>query len=292
MSIKKINRSLRQLFDLPVTVAQKYRSDRLGRHAAALSFSSLLALAPMMAIVFSVLSMFSGFTQFGDEIEKFVFQFLLPTTSGEVQTYLQQFADQAGKLTLIGLGFFLLTALLLLFTIEESFNDIWGVKRGRRLSSRITVYWALLSLGPILMGASLTISTYLLGLTVSESLGMASQVQSWGVTVLPFVFEALAFLLLYMVMPNVRVTFLHGLVGAIVAAILFELTKQLFSLYVLNFNSYQVVYGALSTLPVLLIWIYVSWMVALIGAEVVSVLQQKKLLLLEREKKQRNELEN
>ena len=278
MSNYSLKKTLIQLFDLPIAVAKRFRSDRLTRHAAALSFSSLLALAPMMAIAFSMLSLFSSFEQLGSSFESFIYQFLVPTAGEDLREYIDQFAGQAGKLTIIGLGFFLLTALLLLFNIEESFNDIWGVGQGRSITARLTVYWALVSLGPLLMGASLAISTYLLSLTVSAGAEYASQVQSIGVVILPFLFEMLAFLLLYLVMPNVRVSLVHGLVGAIVASLLFEATKRLFALYIVNFNSYEVVYGALSTLPIFLVWIFLSWVVALIGAEVVAVLQQKKLL--------------
>ena len=278
MTNYSLKKKLLQLFDIPIAVGKRFRSDRLTRHAAALSFSSLLALAPMMAIAFSMLSLFSSFEQLGSSFESFIYQFLVPAAGEDLQEYIEQFATQAGKLTVIGLGFFLLTALLLLFNIEESFNDIWGVGQGRSLTTRLTVYWALVTLGPLLMGASLAISTYLLSLTVSAGAEYSNQVQSVGVVLLPFLFEMLAFLLLYLVMPNVRVSMVHGLVGAIVASLLFEATKRLFALYIVNFNSYEVVYGALSTLPIFLVWIFLSWVVALIGAEVVAVLQQKKLL--------------
>ena len=269
--------SLIQLFDLPIAVAKRFRSDRLTRHAAALSFSSLLALAPMVAIAFSMLSLFSSFEQLGSAFEEFIYSFLIPAAGEELKQYIEQFAGQAGKLTIIGLVFFLLTALLLLFSIEESFNDIWRIKKGRSMTARITVYWALVSLGPLLMGASLTISTYVLSLTVSSGAGFASQVESLGAILLPFLFEMLAFLLLYLVMPNVRVSLIHALCGAFVASLLFELTKRGFALYIVNFGNYEVVYGALSTLPIFLIWIYLSWVVALVGAELVAEMQQRKM---------------
>lgn len=263
-------------FGFLLEVVRKFKHDRLTRHASALSFSSLLALAPMMALAFSMLSLFSSFEEIRTVLENFIFQFLVPTAGEDVRNYIEQFAGQAGKLTFIGLIFFFLTALLLLFTIEESFNDIWGVKKGRSLGARLTVYWALISLGPLLMGAGLSTSVYLLSMaTHGGDSTLNSGFTLFGVGFLPFAFEMLAFLLLYLVMPNVRVSLIHGLFGALVATVLFELTKKLFGLYILNFNNYEVIYGALSTLPVLLIWIYLSWVVALTGAECVSVLQQR-----------------
>ncbi len=273
-----LKNSLLQLFEVPIAVLLRFRTDRLTRHAAALSFSSLLALAPMVAIAFSMLSLFASFEDLGSGFEDFIYQFLVPTAGEDLKQYIDQFAGQAGKLTVFGLTFFLLTALLLLFSIEESFNDIWRVKKGRNMTSRLTVYWALVSLGPLLMGASLTISTYLLSLSFSDGDDFVGQVHSLGVLLLPFILESLAFLLLYLVMPNVRVSLLHALVGAVVASALFELTKRGFSIYIVNFSNYEVVYGALSTLPIFLIWIYLSWIVALVGAQVVAVLQQKKIL--------------
>ena len=277
MNDYSLKKPLIQLLDLPIAVAKRFGSDRVTRHAAALSYSSLLALAPMMAIALSILSIFSSTEQLSTPLEDFFYQFLVPTASDDIRGYIDQFAGQAGKLSLIGLGFFLLTALLLLFNIEESFNDIWRVERGRNMTARLTVYWALVSLGPALMGASLTISTYLLGLKVGVGGEFVGQVQSLGIVMLPFLFQLMAFVLLYLVMPNVRVSLKHALGGALVASILFELTKKMFGYYVLNFKSYEVVYGALSTLPIFLIWIYISWVVALIGAEVVAVLQQRNL---------------
>lgn len=274
-----LKKTLLQIFDVPIAVLKRFRSDRVLRHASSLAFSSLLALAPMVAIAFAMLSLFSSFEQLGSSFETLIYKFLLPTAGAELKTYIEQFAGQAGQLTLVGIFFFLLSALILLSSVEQSFNDIWRVEKGRSLISRITIYWALISLGPLLMGASLSISTYFFSLSIWGGLG--SHVNSIGILLLPFLFEALAFMLLYLVMPNVRVSVMHALVGALVASFLFELSKRAFALYLVNFNNYEVIYGALATLPIFLIWIYFAWVIALIGAEVVAVLQQKQLLGLD-----------
>lgn len=278
MTDYSLKRTLIQLFDIPLAVIARFRSDRLPRHASALAFSSLLALAPMMAIALSMFSLFAGTEQLGASLEDFIYKFLVPAAGDEVRTYLDQFTGQLGSLTVLGLFSFLLTALLLLANIESSFNDIWRVEKGRSMTSRLTIYWALVSLGPIMMGASLTISGYLLALAAGAVDGYAQQVNSFGVVMLPFLLEMLAFMLLYLIMPNVRVSLVHAMVGALVAVCLFETTKWGFRYYIANFANYKAVYGALSTLPVFLIWVYLSWVVALFGAEVVAVLQKKKLL--------------
>jgi len=261
---------LTQLFDIPIAVIQRFRSDRLPRHAASLAFSSLLALAPMMAIALAVLS---SFEDMGTLVENFIYQFLVPAAGDDVKVYLDQFATGAGTLTAVGAGAFLITALLLLSNIESSFNDIWRVEKGRSLPAKLTVYWSLVTLGPLLLGASLTMSAYVMSLSI-----FTGQVASVGALMVPILLMTLAFLLLYLVMPNVRVSLMHGLVGALVASILFEVTKRGFQAYLKNFANYEVVYGALAAIPIFLIWIYLSWVVALIGAEVVAVLQQKRLL--------------
>lgn len=261
------------IFELPIAIIKRFRSDRLPRHAAALAFSSLLALAPMMAIALSMLSLFSSFEGMSESVETFIYKFLVPAAGDDVRVYLEQFTQSVGKLTVVGLGAFLLTALLMLSNIESSFNDIWRVKKGRNFGQKLTVYWAMVTLGPLLMGASLTMSTYLMSLSM-----FTGQVASAGAFLLPICLETMAFWLLYMVMPNVRVSLMHGLVGALTASFLFELTKRGFVAYVSNFANYEVVYGALATLPIFLIWVYLSWVVTLIGAEVVAVLQQRKLL--------------
>ncbi|MEO0368811.1 MAG: YihY family inner membrane protein, partial [Pseudomonadota bacterium] len=204
-----LKQGVAQLLELPNAVLSRYQNDRILRHAAALSFNSMLALAPMMALGFAVLSMFTSFEQIGTQLETFIYRYLVPAAGDELQAYLQQFAGQAGKLTLVGLVFFLLTALLLLFSVEDSFNDIFRVPKGRPMVARLTVYWALITLGPILMGASLTMSTYFLSISVFGEGEIVTQVRSFGLWVLPFVLETLAFFLLYLVMPHYQIRLRH-----------------------------------------------------------------------------------
>jgi len=271
-------KQLIQLFDFFLEVIRCFRQNRLTRHAAALTYSSLLAVAPMMALAFSMLSLFASFDEISVSFEQFIYQFLAPGVGDDIKQYIDQFAGQAGKLSFVGLVFFFLTAALLLFNIEESFNDIFKVKKGRSVSSRVPVYWSLMTLGPLSMGASLSISTYLLSLSLIAGDNYSGYIQSAGVVVLPFALEVFAFTVLYMFMPNIKVKIFNALIGAIVASLLFELSKKGFALYLLNFGSYKVIYGALSALPIFLIWLYLCWIIALVGAQVVSVLKHRPLL--------------
>jgi membrane protein len=256
------------------SVISRFQGDSCIRHASALSYSSLLALAPMVAIIFSMFSLFSVTVAIGEGMGDFIYRYLIPTAGDEVQQYLEQFSSQAGALTAVGLLIFVLTALLLLFNIEDSFNEIWRVKKGRSIAQRITVYWSMVTLGPILMGASLSLSTYLLSTQIIQGSELEAQTRSLGLRLLPFLIEALAFLLLYSTMPNKRVSWRAAAWGSLVAALLFEVSKKIFSLFILNFNSYEVLYGVLATIPIFLIWIYLSWLVTLFGAEFVASLDE------------------
>ncbi len=265
----------RTLGEIILAVFAGFKRDRCSRHAAALSFNSLLALAPLIAIAFSILSVFSSFESLGKGLEDFIYQYLVPDASLDVRGYLTGFAQQAGKLTAVGLIAFFVTVLFLLYFIEESLNDIWRSERRRSFIQRVLIYWAMVTLGPILMGASLSLSTYFISLDLLSGVTGTQQFHSLAVKALPVFFEIMAFFLLYIVMPNSPIKWRYALIGGIIAAILFEITKRAFSLFVLNFNNYEIIYGALATLPIFLIWIYLSWLVTLLGAEVVAVLHQR-----------------
>lgn len=252
-------------------VFTRFNEDRCTRHAAALSFNTLLALAPMIAIAFAMLSVFAATQGWEEGLEQIISNYLVPTVGDEIQKYLATFAGQAGKLTAVGLVFFLITALMMLFYIEESFNDIWRAHKGRPFAQRVTVYWAMVTMGPLLMGASLSLSTYLVSVSLADN-ALGENVTGLGLNILPFVLEVFAFAMLYTIMPNVRVSIRAAVIGAVVATILFEFSKKAFSLFVVNFDSYEIIYGALATIPIFLIWVYVSWLIALIGAEVVAEL--------------------
>ncbi len=256
------------------TLCLRFKHDRCTHHAAALSFSSLLALAPLLAICFALLSVFAPLESMGADLENFIYQYLVPDAGLDIRQYLTDFSDQTGKLTTIGLFTFLLTAIFLLYNIEESLNVIWKSEVRRKLVQRFLIYWALLTCGPILMGAGLSLSTYALSLDVLNQLDSIVSFKVSLLKTLPVMFEAIAFSMLYIIMPNHDIRLKHAIFAGITAAILFEITKRLFALFIVNFNNYEVVYGALATLPIFLIWIYLSWIVTLFGAVLIAVLEE------------------
>ena len=247
----------------------RFMDHRCLRIAGSLAFTTLLALVPLFAVVFSVMSSFPVFQEWATLLEDFIYQNFVPATGDVVQETVSQFLQQTGKLTAIGLVFLMLGALLLLASIEDAFNDIWQLQKGRKLLQRLLVYWAVLTLGPILIGSSLSLSSYFIALSAQTDFSNATTLL---LTFLPFLFEILAFLLLYIAVPNCSVKFNHALFGGFVAAVLFELAKATFTIYVTGFKTYEVIYGALATIPIFLIWIYVSWLVILFAAELVAQL--------------------
>lgn len=251
-------------------LGRRYSDDRLNRVAQALSYTTVLAVVPFTTVAFAILSVFPVFEEWMATIQTFIYKHFVPTSGDTVQYYLQQFSQKSAQLTAIGLLFLIVTALMLMETIEYTFNEIWRVQQKRKALHRFLTYWAILTLGPILLVVSLSLTSYVVSLPLFEKT-MGGSVRGFFLNSLPFLFEVLAFSLLYLAVPNTRVRWRHALAGSVFSAILFELAKWGFAYFVVHFSSYQLVYGAIATLPVFLIWIYLSWIIILLGAEFVAI---------------------
>lgn len=267
-------KTLRDLPSVMLYAGKRFLKDSCPRSAAALSYSSLLAMVPLLAIALTVLSAFPAFTEIRIELQSMVFDNFLPDTGVEISEQLAAFIENATKTTGIGVIALAVTALVLLSTITGAFNAIWRVSDQRSLFLQFLVYWALLTLGPLLIGASLSLSGY--GYAMVEWSGIDGYTRSFfNVTqFLPAILSAGAFTLLFIVVPNRPVRFRHALLGAAVAAFLFEVLKKGFALYLTHFPSYQALYGALAAVPIFLVWMYLSWAVILFGAEIAASLPE------------------
>ncbi len=250
----------------------QFREDRNFESAGALSYTTLLALVPLMAVMFGVISAFPVFDRWADELESYIFANFVPAAGDQVRDYLQDFVGRTAGLTGAGTVFLIATAILLMSTIEKSLNRIWRVRGQRRPVSRLVTYWAVLTLGPLLMGASLVISSYLAALPLLAPELVRGLLQSALLQVTPFLVSLVGFFLLFLIVPNRRVRWHHALAGAALSALLFELAKRGFVLYVTNFPTYERLYGALAAIPLFLVWIFVSWVVVLLGASVAAAL--------------------
>jgi membrane protein len=223
-----------------------------------------------LAVVLSLFTAFPLFTEFSDALQTFMSTNLMPpTVSDTIMTYLNEFAAQATRLTAIGGGFLVLTVVFLITSVESAFNTIWRVDRQRRMTHRILVYWAILTLGPVLTGASLYATAFL----ARESLGLLANTPIFlaiALKLLPGLLGAFAFAALFIVVPNTRVNRRDALVGGVISALILETMKIGFGYYVASFSTYTMIYGAFAALPVFLIWVYLCWLGILIGALVAA----------------------
>jgi len=262
---------LRQLGRFLAHLFRRFNQDRCLQIASSLTFTTLLALVPLVTVMLTLLSVFPAFSGLGEEIHAFLLANMLPEKAGKVVSgYIEQFTGRAGRLTAFDTAFLAVTAFMMMFTIEHAFNSIWRVSRPRPVAQRILVYWSALTLGPVLIGASLSITSYLVG----ASLGLTRDTPLAGTAILwlvPFVLTWAAFTLLYYVVPNRAVKPRHALVGGLVAAFVFEIMKRSFASYVAQFPTYALVYGAFAVIPIFLLWIYFSWVVIVIGALITAL---------------------
>ncbi len=253
---------------------QRLIRDKLTQVASSLTFTTVLATVPMLAVILSLFTAFPLFTDFKVALEQFLTHNLMPANVSEtIMSYLNTFAQQASRLTAIGVGFLIVTSIMLMMTIDEVLNTIWNVKRQRPLGQRILVYWAILSLGPIFVGASLWTSSYI----AQEKLGLVTQfsiLKSLLFTLVPVIVSGLVFSLLYYLVPNRKVAWKDALIGGYTTAILLEIMKAGFAYYITQFPSYTLIYGAFATIPIFLLWIYLSWLVVLFGATVAAMAPQ------------------
>ncbi len=247
-------------------ILRRFHDDKSLQLASSLTFTTLLSLIPLVTIALTLISAYPVFASLAEQLQLFVLQNLLPEMSGKIiSRYVEQFSERAGRLTAIGTLLLGVTAFTLMFTIERAFNSIWRVTRPRPLAQRVIMYWAGLTLGPILIGASLSITSYL----VSISLGVARQIPFAAealLRVVPVALTILAFSLMYFLVPNRQMRPRDAVIGGIAAGLLFELMKRGFALYVIKVPTYAMVYGAFASIPIFLIWIYLSWLVIVLGA--------------------------
>lgn len=247
---------------------QRFLADRGANNAAALTYTTLFAVVPMMTVTFAMLSAVPAFQGTGEQIQSFIFRNFIPSSGETVQEYLRNFTAQARQLTWIGVAVLAVTAFWMLVTVEKAFNTIWRVRQPRRGVSSFLLYWAILSLGPILLGAGFAVSTYITSLALVSGPDALLGTQT-ALKFMPLLFSVAAFTLLYATVPNARVPLKHACLGGVFTAVLFEVAKALFSLYVRLFPGYQLIYGAFATVPLFLLWIYLSWFLVLFGAELV-----------------------
>lgn len=273
--LSRVRFDLDTLKRLAQFAAKRSSEDRIPQVAGSLTFTTMLALVPLATVAFALFTAFPIFSSFQMSLQIFLADHLMPAQlNSQIFDYLNQFASKAKGLTTIGMIFLFVTAVMTMMTVESAFNVIWRVRKARPIAQRILVYWAIITLGPILIGVSLSISSYLF----TRSMAFTTAVQhippviDWALTSAALPLTALAFTMLYVFLPNCRVEWRDAVIGGVAAAIAFELAKRGFGYYVRRIPTYTTVYGAFAAVPLFLLWMYLCWFIALAGAMIASAL--------------------
>ncbi|MGI9285334.1 MAG: YihY family inner membrane protein [Pseudomonadales bacterium] len=253
-------------------VVKRFIEDDCLQYAKALTYMSLFALVPIMTVGLAMFSAVPAFEDLGASVQNFVFEHFVPSTGSEVQTYLESFSEKARRLGGISVAVLGVTAYLMLKNIETSFNRIWRTRTHRKGLNNFLLYWAILTLGPVLLGSSLAMTTYVAVFVKSyDALGIVPVLFKY----LPWLFTSITFTLLFVAVPNCKVQLSHAALGGFLVGASFEIAKNLFASLVSN-SSYQSVYGTFATVPLFLLWVYYSWLMILAGAEFVRSLSTYK----------------
>ncbi|MEJ2322583.1 MAG: YihY family inner membrane protein [Gammaproteobacteria bacterium] len=264
----------REIFHFLKLLVSRFIEHRGVVNAASLTYTTLLSLVPLLTVVFVVLAAFPVADRMGDMVRDFVFQNFVPESGRAVQAYLEQFIAKASELSGASFLFLFVLALMMMRNIDGALNAIWETHRTRGSVQKFLVYWALITLGPLLLAISLAATSYLVSLPfimeAQESLHLGKGLLLFA----PVIASMMAFSLMYLIIPNHAVPVRYAFAGGLVAAVLFDLANRAFGFYVTSFTSYQAIYGALAVIPFFLVWIFLSWVIFLLGAEFANCLER------------------
>jgi len=261
-----------EALDLVRFARRRLTEERLPQVAGSLTFTTTLAIVPLLTIVLAIFTTFPMFGKLRSTLEANFVQMLMPRAiSNTIISNLTQFASKATGLSAVGAVALVFTSAALIGTVERALNQIWRVRQPRPLLQRVLVYWALVTLGPLAFGISLTITSQLFTATGSISTALPF-IGAAFYTVVSVALTTGAYALLYMTVPNRYVDWRDAVWGGLVAAIAFEIAKRVFAIFIRQFPTYAIIYGALAALPLFLLWLYLSWMITLVGALLASAL--------------------
>lgn len=244
-------------------MAQRCALVRVGEIAASLTYTTLLALVPLLTIMLVVLSAFPIFGDVSDAFMRFVHEIIVPQSAASIATYLHDFHQHTKKLTSLGLAVMAVSALLLIYTLDVTFNRIWQVKQEKPLWLRVLIYCLLLVLTPLFVSASITASAYFFHLNMLNQLPQFSGSLK---SLIQFVLDVVLFYLTFQIVPNCFVPGKIALLGAVLTSVFLELTKAIFAWYVRHLGNFELIYGAFGVIPIFLLWLHALWMIVLIGA--------------------------
>lgn len=238
------------------------------QNASSLAYTTLLSIVPLVGVMFSFFGSLPVFKEISETLQEFVFGNFVPAFGQTIQEYLISFSVKASQLTATGIIVLIVIALLMMSTIESALNHIWNVLTRRKPMSRFLTYWAILTVGPILVGIGLYSTSYFLALPVISSVDSTLMLKSRLLGFMPFITTSIAFSLMYILVPNTYVNRRNAVIGGLFAALFFEIAKFGFGIYVRSVSTYQTIYGAIAVIPMFLLWIYMSWLIVLLGAQI------------------------
>ena len=253
-----------------LTLVRRFREDRLALTAGSLTFTSVISLVPLATVMLALFSAFPMFSTLQEALQRYFVTALVPDTIAKpVLGAITQFSTRASRLGIVGLVALLVSAIALMLTIDRALNAIWRVRTPRPIAQRVLVYWSAVTLGPLLLGVSLTATSY----AVSAARGYGGMVpHGFGIVIslLEFVLIVLGVAALFHYVPNTHVRWRHALIGGLFVAIGFAGAKRLLALYFGTVPTYAMIYGAFATVPIFLVWIFLSWVIVLLGAVVAA----------------------
>jgi membrane protein len=267
--IRRFNRDRTSSFSR--FIWQRFVDDKCFETAGALSYTTLVSLVPLTVAMFAMFSVFPVFQPARDTLVNFVFNNFVPSAGEAVQNAMLGFAANASKLTGISILVMLFSALSMMISIEDRLNRIWRVHKPRGWGSRLLLYWAALTLGPILIVCGIAVTSYLTAAPLLHgAINQIGGIAQSLLTTLPFVVTFFTLWLMYSVIPNTRVSRRDAAIGALLGAVLFEIARWGFGLFVKNAQNYQQIYGVLAAIPIFLLWIYLSWVIVILAASIAA----------------------
>ncbi|MBR4106455.1 MAG: YihY family inner membrane protein [Alphaproteobacteria bacterium] len=268
--------SLKQKFavikDFVLFLRSRIQTDNILRVASSLSYTSLIALVPFIAIGLAIFSAFPVFSDMREQLQETLVHNLVPSIGNEVATYINEFVSATAKLTAVGVVGIAITAVLLLSTIENSFNYIFKVYKPRSIKTKITLYWTIITLGPLLYGAGFSMRGYFFAL---QKLMPQDFGANYMFAFLPTFFTLLALMMMYILVPNKKVRFWNAFWGAVCALVGFYIMRKIFGTFIASSAAYTTLYGALAAIPLLLVWLYLNWAVVIFGATITAALDER-----------------
>lgn len=270
-----LNQYIQKKFSFFFFLSKRLKNDEIDVLSSSLSYTTLMSLIPVLAVLLSVFSLFPSFQKMRTQMMNFIIQNMMPQSSEVLEDYIDSFVNNASQTTLLGLFTLVIISLCLIRRIDITLNRIWHTNNKRSRVTTFALYWTVLTLGPILLGISIAITS---SVTAAQILGNVNletlnTVNKIIVNIIPGFLIFIILVIVFTGVPNTKVHFLHAAIGAIFAATLQDLLRRAFTYYIANFSNYTIIYGAVAALPILMVWTYINWYIVLLGAEIAAAIQ-------------------